>query len=665
MRSAPNAAAGADRLLWTAAIVVGASVPHWLQLPLWIPTLLCACVAWRLAVTLVGWPLPNRPLRLLLAFFAFFGVLAEYRTINGVEAGSGLLLVMIALKFLESKNHRDQLVLMIISYFLMFASLLTERSLLTAGYLLALVWITTVGLLQLGRRGPLLSNAATAKLAGRLLMHAVPVMVILFVLFPRLPGPLWAIPGSTSSGATGLSETMSPGDITELGLSDEVAFRVEFASRAPSSNQLYWRGPVMSNFNGRTWSRAEGMRRSVADTIAYSGEPTQYRVMLEPTGRGWAFALDMPKSWSEDRNLRMGSDYQLGISFSGPRSARLDYRVTSHTDYRAREPLNATERAQFSALPPGSSPRTRALVASWMNDAPSADTIIERSMSFLRSQPFFYTLTPPPLGKEPVDDFLFETREGFCEHYASAFTVMLRAAGLPARVVTGYQGGELNGIGQYYIIRQFDAHAWTEVWIEDRGWVRVDPILAVAPERIGSSGSSLRGSTLPGMALGRIQWVRNALLLWDAANTYWNQWVIGYGPGIQRALLESLGLDKPRRAERWAMLLALATATTVTMLLGLSVYLAWSYRRRRTSDHAARYFERFCRRLARANVAPRAPNEGPAVYGLRAQRALPAAASEIAGIVDAYLRARYEPDADRTALENLRRRVTSFHPARA
>jgi transglutaminase-like putative cysteine protease len=599
--------------------------------------------------------------RLLLAFIAFFGVLADYRTINGVEAGSALLVVMVALKFLESQQHRDQLVLMIIAYFLMFAGLLTERSPLTAVYLFALVWLTTIGLLQLGRRGPLLPSAATAKLAARLLVHAVPVMVVLFVLFPRLPGPLWAIPGNTSSAASGLSDSMSPGDITELGLSDEAAFRVEFDAATPTADKLYWRGPVLSNFDGRKWSRAEGMRRNVADTIEHLGIGVDYRVMLEPSSRRWAFALDMPQRWSTDRNLRMGSDYQLAAFFGGPQNTRLDYRVTSHTEYRAREPLNEDEQDLFRRLPEGSSPRTRALVATWLTDQPAAEQIIERSLNFLRAEQFFYTLTPPPLGAEPVDEFLFATREGFCEHYASAFAVMMRAAGLPARVVTGYQGGELNSVGEYYIVRQSDAHAWTEVWLGDRGWVRVDPIVAVAPERIalGSSRGSLAGAVAPGRALARIAWVRQALLVWDAAQTYWDDWVLGYGFSAQRALLESFGITNLRRAQRWAMLLALTVSATVVALLGLSLYLAWRYRRRRR-DPAARCFERFSRTLSRLAVAPRAPHEGPEAYARRAQQALPGAAEAIAAIVAAYLQARYEPDANRTALASLRRRVAAF-----
>jgi protein-glutamine gamma-glutamyltransferase len=660
--------ADAQRLLLTGAIVVGASLPHWLTLSGWILALLGATIAWRIAVAVYGWPMAPRAVRLPLAFAAFLGVLFQYRTLNGAEAGTALLVVMVALKFLESGSQRDQLVLIMISYFMMFASVLTERGPLTAAYLVVLVWVTTVALLQLGRRGPLLPTRVTAALGGRLLLRAVPVMAVLFVLFPRLPGPLWALPGSTSSGATGLSDRMSPGDITNLGLSDEVAFRVEFSSRPPRAGSLYWRGPTLTHFDGRTWSMMQGARRGerVADTIEYRGDPVHYRVTLEPTGRAWAFALDMPQSWSQDRSLRMGSDYQLGTFFSGSRVRALDYEVTSYVDYSAREPLTPGEIATFTSLPEGSSPRTRALAASLIADAPSADTVIARAMDYLRSQPFQYTLTPPALGAQPVDEFLFETREGFCEHYASALTVLLRAAGLPARIVLGYQGGELNSIGSYYIIRQSEAHAWTEVWLPDRGWVRVDGVAAVAPDRvaIGSGRWSEASRTAVNRVLN-LGWLRRTALLWDAVNTRWHSWVVGYGPEIQRTLLEAFGVGNLERTQRYTLLLSLAVAMTVGVLLALRLYAVWRERAPATADPAARLFRTFTRQLTRVKVTERTASESPAAYAARAARAVPAAAPDIADIVAVYLRARYEPDPERAALAELRRRVATFRPRQA
>jgi transglutaminase-like putative cysteine protease len=650
------------RLLWTAAIVVCTSLPHWPALSPWIPVLLLVSVAWRLGVALFGWPQASRVVRLPLSLGAFLAVLFQYRTLNGVEAGTALLVVMIALKVLEARNRRDQLVLIMICYFLMFAGLLADRGPLTAVYTVALVWLTTVALIQIGRRGALLPYRATGLFSGRLLLHAMPVMVVLFILFPRLPGPLWAMPGSTSSGATGLNDRMSPGDITNLALSDEVAFRVEFEGRPPRARDLYWRGPSLAVFDGRTWSMQQGMRREerVAATIEYRGAPTSYHVTLEPNGRNWAFALDMPREWSGDSSLRMRSDYQLS-TFGGPRSRRLVYSVTSHVDYRAREPLTEGERATFRDLPPGSNPRARALAASWLADSPSDATIIERAMAYLRSQPFAYTLTPPPLGSQPVDEFLFETREGFCEHYASALTFLLRAAGLPARVIVGYQGGELNALGGYYIVRQTDAHAWTEVWLENEGWTRVDGVAAVAPERVslGYDGLGSGGVTAAAAAL-RARWSRPIVLLWDAVNTRWRAWIVGYGPELQRSLLESLGFTNLRRAQRSGVLLGLAVVATMTLILGLSAYLSWRQRQRAGIDAAALCFARFVRELRRLDVPARAPTEGPHTYAERAASALPHAAAPIRAVAELYLRARYEPDHDGTALAALTSAVAAF-----
>jgi transglutaminase-like putative cysteine protease len=651
-----------DRLLWTAGVVGGASLPHWPALPLWVPLLLGACVLWRLAAKLPWWPQPNRTLRIVFAFVAFLGVLLEYGTINGVEAGSALLIVMVALKFLESHSQRDQIVLVILAYFLVFASLLSERSILVAVYLLAFVWITTAGLLQMGRHRTLLPSWPTAKFAARLLLQSVPIMLVLFLLFPRLPGPLWALPGNTSSGATGLSDTMSPGDITNLGLSDEIALRVRFLTSAPRASELYWRGPVLSQFNGRTWFRRPGMGRQVINTLEVAGEPTEYRVMLEPNGRNWLFAIDMPQSWTPigRRNVIMNSDHQLQAFGLPPSQNRIDYGVTSYTTYAAKEALTPTEQAWYTQLPEGSNPRTRSLASGWLADDPAPETIIERALDVFRGPEFFYTLTPPPLGSHTADEFIFETREGFCEHYASAFAIMLRAAGLPTRVVTGYQGGEFNGIGDYYIVRQMDAHAWTEVWLGDRGWVRVDPVSAVAPERIalGSMRSSAR-EALGTTALSRLPWMRQALLLWDAVNVRWNEWVIGYGPQLQRSLLQYLGLERPG----WRSLLTLAAIATAALLVALTLYLGWTSHRHRRGDRAARCFARFTRALEAAHVRPQLLGEGPHAYALHAAAVLPRAAGEITSIVGRYLAARYEPDADGSALADLERRVGQFRAA--
>ncbi len=645
-----------DRLIWTAGIVIGATVPHWSHLPIWAPLLLAAAVVWRLAAPVRAWPLPRAALRLGLAVAALAAVLHRYGTINGVEPGSALLVVMMALKFLETASQRDELVLIIISYFLVFASLLYSQSMPVALYLLAFVWVATVGLLQLGRRGALLPPAAFAVLAARLLLQSLPIMVALFVLFPRLPGPLWGIGNASTDATTGLSDTMSPGDITHLAVSEDVAFRVEFAGAPPPADRLYWRGPVLARFDGRTWSRAPflGNPRPLA-TIDHAGAATRYRVMLEPQTRRWLLALDMPVEWSGPTPMFMGGDYTLLLPRHVPAPSRFDYRVTLYTDYHAREALTPIERRIYTALPEGSDPRARALAQSWLEDGTPPDGIVDRALDFFRGHEFFYTLTPPASGgPNPTDRFLFDTRKGFCEHYASAFAVLMRAAGVPARVVTGYQGGELNTLGDYYIVRQADAHAWTEVWLEGRGWVRVDPVAAVAPARI-ADGSPEAALGRAGAGAGeRSGWMHRASLALDAVDTYWNDWIVGYGPRLQVQLMRSLGMANPSGTK----LALLAAAATLALLGGLGAWLSWRRRiRRPRADAASRAFGRFCRGLARRGVAPRGPAEGPAAFTARAAASLPEAADAIAAVGAAYLAARYEPDADGAAIDRLERLV--------
>jgi transglutaminase-like putative cysteine protease len=657
-RAGAIAPPGRDRLFWTTGVVAGATVPHWSHLPFWIPVLLAVAIAWRFAEHLHGWRLPRAVLRLALAMLAFAGVLAEYGTVNGIEPGTALLVVMVALKLLESRSRRDELVLIIICYFLVFASLLYDQSLLVAAYLLGFVWVTTVGLLQLGRGGRLLSPRLFAGLAGRMLLQALPIAIVLFLLFPRLPGPLWGIPGPTDSTTTGLSDTMSPGDITTLAVSDEVAFRVEFFGPPPPADRLYWRGPVLSRFDGRKWSRPDGLfGRRPEDTIEYSGEPTRYRVMLEPHDRRWLLALDMPVQWASVRPLRLGGDYGLRLGFGPPPPTRLDYEVTSYTNYFAREPLNETQRRWYTFLPEGSNPRTRALTESWRESASDPAALVERALDFFRSREFFYTLTPPALGTQATDEFLFETRRGFCEHYASALAVMMRSAGVLARVVSGYQGGELNAVGDYYIVRQRDAHAWTEVWLGDRGWVRIDPVAAVAPARIeqGSARGALN-RTDAARVFGRIGWMHRAALVWDAVDTYWNDWVVGYGPKLQTQLVRALGVADPSAAK-----LAVLAAGAMLLLLGaLGAYLSWSQRGGRRPDPAVRDFARLVRKLARVGVAPRAPSETAAAYAARAAASVPAASASIYEILQAYHAARYGPDADGAAEVRLRSLVAAL-----
>jgi transglutaminase-like putative cysteine protease len=655
--------AGLTRLAWTAGIALGAAAPHLANLPLWIPVLLCACMVWRIAARLLRWPLPGTWLIGAITVGACASVLVEYGTINGLVPGTALLVVMVALKFLEARTQRDHIILTVIAYFLVFASLLAGGGLIKGIYVLVFVWITTIGLLQVGRVGPLLANGPMARQAGRMLAQAIPIMAVLFVLFPRLSSPLWSLPGQNDSATTGLSGSMSPGDITNLGLSDAIAFRAQFDGQEPAASELYWRGPVLTKFDGRSWTQRDGMRGSVVDTIEHVGGMSRYRVLLDAGSGNWAFALDMPADWSIEgrfRSIGMRSEYQLVLRTPELRNDRLSYTVTSYSDYRAREPLDQDEIDFYRRLPAGSNPRTRALVDEWLDRSLDAGELVQTALRFFEADGFYYTLTPPPLGEHSVDEFVFETREGFCEHYASAFAVMMRMAGLPARVVTGYQGGELNGFGDYYVIRQSNAHAWTEVWFPAEGWVRVDPISAVAPERIalGSTRADFSRESTMARRLAATNLLRQLAMGWDAVNTAWNDWIVGYGPRLQRELLERLGFERPSRSE---LLLMSAIAATL-VALALSLYYGRGLGRRGPPDAAARSFRRFIRKLERVNVPEIGTGEAPSRFARRASARLPECSESIAAITRAYLAARYEPDGDGATLSRLESLVRDFRP---
>jgi transglutaminase-like putative cysteine protease len=648
----------AARLWWTSAVALLASLLHWTHLTPWVPLLLCLCLAWRLAVVTLGWRLPRPMWRRVLALAAFLGVLFQYRTFNGVQAGSALLTVMIAMKVMETDSRRDQLVLMITSYFLLFAGFLISQSIISIAYLVAVVWVTTIGLLQLSRRGRLLPVRDTVRISGQLLLQAVPIMLVLFILFPRLPGPLWALPSQSNSATSGLSNSMSPGDITDLGLSDAVAFRVIFEGRPPPPHELYWRGPVLTHFNGRTWSQPRGPGRfGLRRTLSYEGQPVKYRIKLEPHGQNWLLALDMPSAWPEREGIMLDSHYQL--KRIQPIRNRVDFNLTSYSKFVAAEQLSSTQLELYTRLPPDRNPRTRALVNGWLGEGASPTQIIARALNYFRAQPFYYTLTPPPANtNHTADEFLFDDREGFCEHYASAFSILMRAAGIPARVVTGYQGGELNPLGEYYIIRQSDAHAWVELWLGDQGWVRVDPTAAVAPLRIqfGLDGSMGLGEPVPGRMLQRFPLLGKAVLVWDAVNSYWSEWILGYDMYIQRDLMEWLGLDDPR----WATLLFMAGLSTGVLLVLLTFYLAWRFKPK-SLDTASRWYARGCAKLKRVALL-KSPHEGPMDFAQRVAAAQPELAGPINEITRLYVKARYEGGIGLQELERLRQQVRAFKP---
>jgi len=620
-----------QQLIWVVSGFALAVLPHVPDLKLWIVLLACVCVALRIVIALRGWNLPPRLLRTAVALAAMLGVLMAYRTLNGLEAGTAFLVVMGAMKIIEARNARDLTVVIFVAYFLLFAGFLYHQSLLRLPWMLVSTWWLTAMLMRIHQTSPMSVREAIG-LTGKMLLQALPVMVLLFLLFPRLPGQFWAMPAR--GGATsGLNDEMSPGDVSELSLSSAIAFRVRFQGVAPPPNQRYWRGPVLHDFDGRTWRRLRNFLPQ--EPLATGGAGYEYTLSLEPHNRPWVFGLDAVTEWPRERLIRT---FDLQLLARDPIAATTSFTLRSDTAYRFGETLPASTRKRD--LSPGEhNPRAKQFAVELRERSGSDEAFVDAVLRNFRDEKFYYTLEPPRLAPDSVDDFLFNTRRGFCEHFASAFTMLVRAAGIPARVVTGYQGGEFNPLGGYFIVRQSDAHAWSEVWLEGKGWVRKDPTAYVAPERIERGMDAALGADEP--VPDRLLRSSNVLVqirfAWDALNTFWNDQVIGFGSLQQQSLLEHIGITD---ADWQALGIGLAL-TLGAFFAALSVYLAWQFRPR-SRDPVLQIYTQLSRRLGRRNLG-RATHEGPHDYLERVMRARPDLARELDEARSLYINLRYGP----------------------
>ncbi|MBT8084386.1 MAG: DUF3488 and DUF4129 domain-containing transglutaminase family protein [Woeseia sp.] len=632
-------------LPWTLGALAFALLPHMPFLPFWITGAWLACAGSRWLIERRRWRLPPAGLRVALALGSFIGVFASYDTISGVGPGSALLAIMAALKLLETKRRRDQFVLLFIAIFLIMSSLLREQYLWSLPYLMVGIVVTMTAWLQMAAST---SQRITdsLKTSGRLIAYSLPLMLAMWVLFPRIATPFWAVPIDSSSATSGLSDTMNPGDISSLSMSDEVAFRVQFDGAVPRPSQRYWRGLVLYRFNGRSWTGLEPSPDWRArDRIEPIGDPVSYTVTLEPTRQHWILALDIPFSWTS-KDVFMGPQQQL--TRTKPIDQRLIYKGVSYPEFFVDRDAGRLPLDWYRRLPMRSNPRARDLALELRQAAASEQQFVNAVLQRFNQQEYFYTLQPPQLGANPVDEFLFETRRGFCEHYASAFAVMMRAADIPARIVLGYQGGELNPLGNYLIVRQSDAHAWTEVWLEGRGWVRVDPTAAVAPERIeaGMSGAMADGSGLS----ASMRLLHNLGLTWDAVNAKWNDWVLGYGPDKQNEFMNWLGMQEPD----WRKLLLTLVAVVLLLIVAVSALLMWRYRPPHR-DAATKLYQRYARRIG----SEPQPAETPLQFATRIRDQQPAAADGAAKITQLYLHARYGGGGE-PAVEELRQAVNRY-----
>ena len=659
MAAAPQAADGEAlrSLAWACAAFAGGVLLNLDRVPPWTAATALLLIASRLTAERSGARLPGTLARALLALGVVAVVLWRFHTLNGLAAGTALLMLMSALKLLETRARRDEFVMVGAGLFLLLAACLDRQSLVRVPLYALQVWLCCSALAVVASAG--CEGRAALRLAGRSLLFALPLAVLLFVFFPRLPGAFWAIPRG-GQALTGLSDTMSPGSIVKLVASYDPAFRVQFAGRAPPAEELYWRGPVLHDFDGHTWRRASGAFH-LRQRLQYLGTPYRYRVALEPTRQRWWFALDTPAQ-SFDTNALLTYDNQL--LGAEPLTEPLSFDAVSYTRTRALEPLGAFGRQQDTTLPPGANPRSVALAQTLRQRGGSDADFVQATLEYLRSGGFLYTLTPEALGADPVDDFLFDTRAGFCGHYASAFVTLMRAAQVPAHVVTGYLGGEWNPIGDYFLVRQSDAHAWAEVWLEGRGWTRIDPTAVVEPERLRRGVFDLLPDALATRErlLRGSAWLTRALQRWDAANAWWSDHVVKFDYSAQLDLLGRFGIRSPdARYLGWAFMLA---------LLGWLAIIAWHIGRSArpaAPDALARAYTRLCRKLARIG-APRAPHQGPLSFAQAVTAHRPDLSDRVQPLLARYAQLRYEPAVPQSRnadIEEFRRAVARLSLPRA
>ncbi len=636
---------------WLLACAIAASAPLVQQVPLWLVLATACTFTWRAALTWKHWRLPPRWLLIVLVFAGTVGVFLQYRTILGRTPGTAMLVVFLALKLLELRAARDAVATALLCYFLVLGQFLFTQTIPTALLAGLTVLVTTAALLAASDDRP--QPQEQLRRAALLLAQAMPFMLLLFLLFPRVQGPLWGIPQDRFSAVSGVSDTMAPGSIAQLSQSDAIAFRVKFKDAVPPQSQLYWRGPVMPRFDGRSWRVAQTLGVYPEIPYAAQGRRVDYEVTLEPHGKFWLFALEMPASLPPDSTLTL--DYQP-VARSAVRN-RLRYTQSAWPQANAGVREAPVILRDALALPKDGNPRMRTISAAWRTEhGENGAAILAAAENFFNQQLLIYTLNPPLLGSDMVDEFLFDTKQGFCEHFAAAFVFALRAAGVPARVVAGYQGGEINPVDGYLEVRQYDAHAWTEVWLAGRGWVRIDPTAISAPSRINRNLAAAvpAGEALPFLVRANLPWLKELRYRLDAVTNGWNQWVLGYTPQRQRDLLATLGLNEPD----WRSMTAVLAVLCGMVMLGLTL---WILRNRLRVDPVLAAWRRFTARLARRGIVWQTW-EGPLDFAERAAAEDRRHDRDIREIAALYARLRYGPAPDPDDLARLKARIAAFRP---
>ena len=581
------------------------------HLPWWCIVLTAAVLTWRSVLTVKGQPLPGWGWRMGLLALTLGATWFTHGTLLGRDAGVTLIVVLLSLKTLEMRARRDAFVVFFLAFFTLLTHFFYSQSLLTAaGILIALLGLLTALVnahMPVGRP-PLAQSARIA--AGMALMGA-PVMLVLFLLFPRF-APLWGIPSDGMTGRSGLSNTMRVGEMASLVLNEDVALRIRFEGDPPAQRDLYFRGPVLSDFDGLEW---RPLRSAFPETMALqadlrvAGDPVAYEVTMEPNNRSWLLVLDSASEAPRMFGHRPYLTPELQWRTDRPLNDIVRYKAQSYTQFQHGPETPALALQDLVDLPGGFNPRT----LTWAQELrrthgaghAAAPAIVAAVMDHLRTGGYSYTLEPGVYGRHTADEFWFDRREGFCEHIASSFVILMRALDIPARIVTGYQGGERNPVDGFWTVRQSDAHAWTEVWLQGQGWVRVDPTSAVSPGRVGSFE---RLQAPAGFFSGALRNLNPTLAAqvraaWEAVNNRWNQWVLNFTQGRQLDLLKSLGFETPSWRDLAYVLIGVVVAVS---LAGAG----WSLWERQQHDPWLRLLQKGRSRLRTLGI-PAASHQAP------------------------------------------------------
>ena len=604
-------------LSWLLLAEASVLAPHAGHLPLWMWGIALFVAGWRWLTHLGRLSYPGRTVKTLAVIAASSAVIFAFGRSFSLESATAFLVAASLLKLLEMRYRRDGCIVVFLGCFVLAVGFLFDQGILAAVYGVVSVWLLLSAQIALHRQTRAGSQSRVMRLAGLILLASLPMMLVLYLLFPRLT-PLWSFNLHSQEARTGLSDSMSPGDIARLGQSDELAFRVTFAGgRLPPREQLYWRALILDQYDGRRWQMSSGQPpvhwyptgRQLPDGVS---DVVGYEIIQEATGQPWLFAL----RGVVPQESRTGvSDHDL-LVYRREVHNRIRYRAESWLS----APLDAgglprLEEHQYLLLPAQVNPQARRWAQTLKLQYPGAQAWTEAVLAYFRQQDFYYSLRPPVLGENDIDEFLFNTRKGFCAHYAGAFVFLARAAGIPARVVAGYQGGEWNAGEHYLTVRQYDAHAWAEIWLPERGWSRIDPTAAVAPERIQSGleaavqeeGSFLADQVFSPQKFKGVSWLNQLRLQFDSLNYYWQRWVLSYDGERQKNFLSLvLGLRDYQTA-----LYILGSSFVVFFLLA-SLLLWW---RSRPAQRSAfmRAWQALQRRGRQLGAEPQ-PGETAAAY---------------------------------------------------